>query len=266
MGTFTKAQLFARLEAEGKAEDAKAFFDSVYEQEMQKRARSRGAKAKFANRVAVIATAKKYPPDPRAEWRVKKAMEREHELQVVKDENAKLRAKEQFEDKLRAQREAAEDLRAFHVVEALKDKTDCAVGDLPEPLAWALSHVHEITDVDDPSKWHIQPHHAPSSAHWNLLMYAATKTSDFMEKCIKEMIDAKKRQEDREAALESLRIKAQNNGKPDKPDVAQELGRRDKGRDLLDELLQKVVQSGHGFKIDTTGTGHLKSSQSVPPA
>lgn len=79
---FTQSQLFARLDAEGKGEEARAFFEQVYSDEMRKRRRYRGVKAKIASDIAVIATAKKFPPDPRAEWRIKMAKEREHELVV----------------------------------------------------------------------------------------------------------------------------------------------------------------------------------------
>jgi hypothetical protein len=260
VGKFTKAQLFARLEAEGKLEQAQAFFDKIYEQEWSKRRKLRGPKAKYASRVAVIATAKQFPPDPRAEWRVKMAKERERELQVTRDENAKLKAKTQFEDKLRAQREAAKDLRDYHVVEALKDKTDCAVGDLPEPIAWALSHMHEIHDVEDPSKWDIQPQQAPTAAHWNLLMYAVTKTNDFMERAIAEMIAAQKRREERRMALKMAKMRRTDTRQSEgKVDPSREL-RPDDGIDKLDALFQETLKSGGGINTHITGTAHFKPS------
>lgn len=145
-------------------------------------------------------------------------------------------------------------------MQALKDKTDCAVGDLPEPIAWALSHIHEIHDSEDPSKWDIHPSLAPSAAHWNLLMYAVRRPNEFMETAVKEMLAAQKRKEDRQATLEAAQLRAsQVTGKQEKIDPATDTTRKDDGIDKLEALLRKTLESGNGLNTDTVGTDHIKT-------
>lgn len=212
MGALTKAEFFARLRREGKEQFGIQVYDEEYDREMQRRASQRGAKVKFAHMAALKKAMQRFPPDPAAEKRQEQIQEKLREREVLLKERAKLQEHARARKRIMDDEDARAKRRHEMVVRQLRDKTGKDVEELPEPIAWAMNHMHEVGDTSDMKTWKILPKDAPSAAAWNMLMYACDSRKDFIQLVFKQLMDRQAKEEARKAREDELRLKAKQEG------------------------------------------------------
>jgi len=86
--------------------------------------------------------------------------------------------------------------------------------DLPVPIAFALSHLHLIPNVDDPADWKVGPDDAPNATCWNTLMLAARTKDKFAQEVMAELIRVKREREkfDRDKEVKELAARLRMEG------------------------------------------------------
>ena len=214
----------------------------VLRHRLDKRARYRGAKAVFCEKEALLATMKEYPPDPVAEAKVKLFRDTDKRQKLLKNEIVKLKAKRMEEDEYVKEEKRREKNRLDYVVRQLRDKEDTQLDNLPSSVAWALNHVHLIGDPFDPSTWNVQPSQAPSTAAWNMLIYACEDRKGFMSKTISEMIAIKKREIDKAERIEIEKMKAEMARAEEEENDPDALA----GQERLDDIRELLRNMGSG--------------------
>lgn len=135
-----------------------------------------------------------------SEWKGKAFAQKEYGYIGYYDEKDRLVASN-IPDPLEVQiKEAKVGTDTDELVEAFGD-FDFTVSDLPEDISFVFHNLHKITSPDDPSSWKVTTDEAPTPGAWNMLTWAASNRTKFMELVIREKL--KDRKEDDGGMLDS---------------------------------------------------------------
>jgi len=98
-------------------------------------------------------------------------------------------------DPIEAQIEAAKtDQETTELVTAFED-FDFTVSDLPEDISFVFHNLHKVASPEDPSSWKVTTSEAPTPGAWNMLTWAASNRTKFMELVIREKLKDRKEDE-----------------------------------------------------------------------
>ena len=72
---------------------------------------------------------------------------------------------------------------------------DFTVSDLPDDIAFVFHNLHKVTSPENPSSWKVTTDEAPTPGAWNMLTWAASNRTKFMELVIREKLKDRKEEE-----------------------------------------------------------------------
>lgn len=126
-----------------------------------------------------------------SDWKGKAMAQNEFGFIGYYDEKDRLLA-ENIQEPLEIQiKEAQVDDEAEELVAAFGD-FDFTTSDLPEDIAFVFHNLHKITSPEDPSSWKVSTNEAPTPGAWNMLTWAASNRTKFMELVIREKLKDRK--------------------------------------------------------------------------
>ena len=129
--------------------------------------------------------------DNLSDWKGKAMAQNEFGYIGYYDEKDRLFA-ENIQEPLEVQIEEARiDSDAEELVVAFGD-FDFTASDLPEDISFVFHNLHKITRPEDSSSWKVSTSEAPTPGAWNMLTWAASNRTKFMELVIREKLKDRK--------------------------------------------------------------------------
>lgn len=129
-----------------------------------------------------------------SDWKGKAMAQNEFGFIGYYDEKDRLFA-EDIQEPLEIQiEEARVDDEADELVAAFGD-FDFTTSDLPEDISFVFHNLHKVTSPEDPSSWKVSANEAPTPGAWNMLTWAASNRTKFMELVIREKLKDRKEDE-----------------------------------------------------------------------
>ena len=129
-----------------------------------------------------------------SEWKSKAMAQGEYGYIGYYDEKDRL-AKDKIPNPLNVQIEEAKiDNKAEELVAAFED-FDFTVSDLPDDIAFVFHNLHKVTSPENPSSWKVTTDEAPTPGAWNMLTWAASTRTKFMDLVIREKLKDRKEEE-----------------------------------------------------------------------
>jgi hypothetical protein len=126
-----------------------------------------------------------------SDWKGKAMAQNEFGYVGYYDEKDRLLV-ENIQEPLEVQIEEARiDSDAEELVAAFED-FDFTASDLPEDISFVFHNLHKITSPEDPSSWKVSTNEAPTPGAWNMLTWAASNRTKFMELVIREKLKDRK--------------------------------------------------------------------------
>jgi len=126
-----------------------------------------------------------------SDWKGKAMAQNEFGFIGYYDEKDRLLA-ENIQEPLEIQIEEAKvDDEAEELVAAFGD-FDFTTSDLPEDISFVFHSLHKVTSPEDPSSWKVDTSEAPTPGAWNMLTWAASNRTKFMELVIREKLKDRK--------------------------------------------------------------------------
>ena len=129
-----------------------------------------------------------------SDWKGKAMAQNEFGYIGYYDEKDRLLA-ENIQEPLEIQIEEAKvDDETDELVAAFGD-FDFTTSDLPEDISFVFHNLHKVTSPEDPSSWKVSANEAPTPGAWNMLTWAASNRTKFMELVIREKLKERKEDE-----------------------------------------------------------------------